>query len=765
MASGAVFQRGGVARGHALALAALALVALLAPSPARAQSPLRIAAVLSLSGPNETFGTPALEGIRLALEEANAARGAARIELDAIDDGSDIARGKEIAGRVGGSDAAVVIGPATTPMALAVGALYASSQLVCIGATTTGDSVTDSETFFRAVFSTSDGGEALADYLRYVLGNTRAVVIVKDDGYGRPFAEGFKRAAARDGITARYLSFTTPSEAEAAANAAADEIGRPGIVLGTLTDVVPMVTTLRRRAVEGPILGTNVVAGQFFAAAFANEPEERARPGYFTNGIYAATPLLFDSATAETLAFAARFRARFGHEASYITAQGFEAAQLAIAAVRAAAAQAKSVAEQRRLVRAYLASLDGPAHALPGLEAPLWFTPGRGRIQPLRIGQFHGTTFESAPGQLVPVAHPDASEIAGGTVIELRPGRYARRQQVVYTGLYLNELSRIDMVQSTFTADFYLWMRFARGADTGIAIPTAIDFPTMVRGTFDSRRLAAEGDLDDGTTYRLWQVRGDFKNDFDLHRYPADRQTLELRFFNARAASDRIVYVLDQRSFANVPVPDDEAEAEGARDAPTAEAAAPLKDKSFATAVAPAAFRNLTQWKPIRTQERRDSLVTASALGDPRLVGLERRRELSGFSLLVDVQRRVGTTLAKTLLPLGLMALIMFASLYFPAALVKEKVTVAITGALSGAVLLSSINSQLGNVGYVIALEYGFYAFFVLCLLCIVSVLVAERMRAAAQPGRAVAVEQSSRLLFLVGLVGTVAVAWVTIGW
>jgi hypothetical protein len=50
---------------------------------------------------------------------------------------------------------------------------------------------------------------------------------------------------------------------------------------------------------------------------------------------------------------------------------------------------------------------------------------------------------------------------------------------------------------------------------------------------------------------------------------------------------------------------------------------------------------------------------------------------------------------------LALMALIMLASLYFPHALVKEKITVAITAALSGAVLLASINSQLGNGGYV----------------------------------------------------------------
>jgi branched-chain amino acid transport system substrate-binding protein len=147
-------------------------------------------------------------------------------------------------------------------------------------------------------------------------------------------------------------------------------------------------------------------------------------------------------------------------------------------------------------------------------------------------------------------------------------------------------------------------------------------------------------------------------------------------------------------------------------------------------------------------------------LGDPRLVGLERMRELSGFSLSVDVHRRVVATLAKTLLPLGLMALIMFASLYFPPALVKEKVTVAITGALSGAVLLSSINSQLGSIGYIIAVEYGFYIFFGLCLLCIVSVLAAERFRAAGRQPAAVMVERSGRYLYLLALASTVIAAW-----
>ena len=69
----------------------------------------------------------------------------------------------------------------------------------------------------------------------------------------------------------------------------------------------------------------------------------------------------------------------------------------------------------------------------------------------------------SAPVQLVPVSHPDAAEIASKAVVEIGPGRFVRHQQVVYTGIFLNEISRMDIDQLTFTADFYVWMRFARG--------------------------------------------------------------------------------------------------------------------------------------------------------------------------------------------------------------------------------------------------------------------------------------------------------------
>lgn len=74
---------------------------------------------------------------------------------------------------------------------------------------------------------------------------------------------------------------------------------------------------------------------------------------------------------------------------------------------------------------------------------------------------------------------------------------------------------------------------------------------------------------------------------------------------------------------------------------------------------------------------------------------------------------------------------------------------------------MSSINSQLGNVGYVIAVEYGFYIFFTPCLLCIVAVLLAERLRVAGRQPAAIAVERTGRWLFVLGIAGTVLAGWI----
>jgi branched-chain amino acid transport system substrate-binding protein len=741
------------------------LVTLLAMPLAKAQtSAVRIPVIVSRTGPYYPVVSLVLDAVQLAVDEANATGETPRIELEPYDDRSSDDGAREAARRIAASDALVVVGPVHTTSALAAAPLLAEARIPSLLPIAHGGGGASNPTAFRLVFSAFEMGEALANRLRYVLGATRAVVIYQDTGYGWPIAEGFRSAAGRLGIVGTYYVLTTTAEPAEVARLAAAEPEHPAIVLAMLdTAAKPVLVALRRQGAKSLVLGTSAIAREEFADSFAQEPESRQDPGFFTDGLYAVSPLIVDSANAETLAFAARFRARFGSNLTWLEAQCYDSARLAIAAARAATRQAAApdVQTGRAAVLAYLRSLDSPTHAVASLTGPLWFTAERGRQQFARFGRFHGTLFESAPLQLVPVTDPTSAELASGAVVDLGLGRYARRQQVAYTGVFLNEIPRIDIGQSTFTADFYLWMRFARSADAGAADPADIDFPDLVKGDFDPKRTAEEADLGDGTIYRLWHVRGDFKNDFDLHYYPLDRQRLALRLFNARAASDRIVYVQDRRSIsADAGRVRSDA---GGRGSGAAAAAPAQDDQRRGGTIAPAAFHNLTQWQPLSFVQRRDVLVTESALGNPRLVGVEGIRELSGYRLDVELAHRTLPAITKTLLPLGIMGLIMLGALWFPHRMTTDKVTIVVTAALSGAVLLAAVNSQLGTVGYTIAVEYVFYIFFLFCLLAIIEVAAAERLRAAKRDVAAARIAHVTRGLFLVAMIGAAVAAMVAV--
>jgi branched-chain amino acid transport system substrate-binding protein len=750
----------------------LGLIAgLLAASSVLAQAPAaeEIAVSLPLTGDGaRSFGQGTLEGIQLAIEEANADGAAPRINLAIYDDQSRDNAVIDVAEKIIASRATLVLGPSYSTAALAQGPLYARAGIASLCPTATSDAITENATTFRMIFKNSQQGKALATYLVRVLGLRRADVIVVDNKYGQTLRAGFEDTARQLGIEPQWFAYKTTDEVEAIARRLGADTSERAIVFLTLDgDAAQILTVLRRQGLRGPFLGGDVLGDESFSGLFASLPEERRQPGYFADGVYGIAPIILDSANAETLAFIERFRARFGHDPLWMAVAGYDAALTAVAAMRATSSANSDIKARRAAAVRWLASLNSLDRALPGLLGPIWFDTEHGGHRAVRIGRFERGRLESAPLQIVSVPNPDRAEIKSGAVFEMEPGSWGRKQRVVYSGMFLNEIARMDIAQSTFTADLYVWMRFARVDGADASDPTEIEFPNLVRGGFDANRPVAKGELDDGTVYRLWKVRGDFKNDFDLRRYPADRQNLVIQFFNARAASDRLVYVQDRRSLGigAGPIPlatttANPAATAAPADQPPRMSPAARGIEAFGNAATPDTFRNLTQWEPLRVNQRRDNLVTASALGDPRLVGVERMRELSGFNLTVELRRRVLATLAKTLLPLALMSLIMYASLNFPPAFVKEKITVAITGALSGAVLLSSINSQLGNVGYVIAVEYGFYIFFTLCLLCIVAVLAAERLRVAGRQAGAVVIERAGRYLFVLGFVGTAAAAW-----
>jgi len=117
-----------------------------------------------------------------------------------------------------------------------------------------------------------------------------------------------------------------------------------------------------------------------------------------------------------------------------------------------------------------------------------------------------------------------------------------------------------------------------------------------------------------------------------------------------------------------------------------------------------------------------------STRGQPGAFHANYETQFSGFNVSIGIKRKTMVFLLKTLLPLLILVLAVYVTLYFPVSLTKERLTIAISAMLAAAVLLTAINAQLTDVGYTTAIEYGFYAFFALCLFCVMAGLMTERL-------------------------------------
>jgi hypothetical protein len=328
----------------------------------------------------------------------------------------------------------------------------------------------------------------------------------------------------------------------------------------------------------------------------------------------------------------------------------------------------------------------------------------------------------SDPLQLVAVDHPELVGLKQALArhdIVVIANKYYWLQRLVYTGVDIKRISRVDLRDGRFTVDFYLWMRFVGDPDA----PIGIEFPDAVSpGLFNAAKPIEAGE-EDGLTYRLYRVTGDFRADFDLHDYPFDEQTLLIRLVNAKAPRQQVAYVTDVFGLRSGP------------------AGGSPEDAS--------AFRDLQLWRVLGVNRFVDYFANRSTLGKPIFFDSDIRTEFAALDTAVVLRRDVLVFMIKTMMPLFLLVAVVFTTLFFPHSLSKERTTIPVTGILTSAVLMIAINGQLPPIGYTVAVEYVFYVFFALCLIAMIAGFLQERLRLAGNNRAAAMTDMTVRVVYV----------------
>ena len=271
--------------------------------------PIKIAIIGAMSGTNSVLGDWMTKGVTLAVEQKNAAGGVqgCQISLVIYDDEADTTKSTELAEKVASSDNVMAVW-ATTNSGTALADLPTFEQFK-IPQLTNGTNVTITQQGSAYVFRVNPAGPAYEDPpIDYLVkdGKTKFAIIGDDTAYGK--GEAIYQSAA---LARNLLPPTATEEFGADDTDFTEELTRifatqPEVLLLACSEVAGGLIAKQARE-----LGfTGIIAG----GSAMGSPKFIEIAGEAAEGVYFTTPYPGNDANAQTRAFAAAYKDRWGED-------------------------------------------------------------------------------------------------------------------------------------------------------------------------------------------------------------------------------------------------------------------------------------------------------------------------------------------------------------------------------------------------------------------------------------------------------------------
>jgi hypothetical protein len=244
-----------------------------------------------------------------------------------------------------------------------------------------------------------------------------------------------------------------------------------------------------------------------------------------------------------------------------------------------------------------------------------------------------------------------------------------------------------------------------------------------------------------GEKFAIFRINSTFVEPMNFQDYPWDRHVLTISIENLSLPQADLVYAPDQSNLRQ----------------PQAE-----RLRSGIDFTRP--FNRIPSWIVDRVLFAQESAVTRSTTLNPR-TGAPEYAQASTYQVQMSYGRDVHSFLTKNLLPLALLALVTYISLFFSPANAGTRIGFSITAILTTSVLLQSLAGNLPDVGYTVALEWGYYVYIGLSALLVLINITIERWYKAKRFAAVQQLDRFARIFYPSVLLGVIAAYAKHFGW
>jgi len=515
------------------------------------------------------------QGIRLYLDEINGKTeelNGKKIELLTYDDENECKadeKAKSEALRiVEDNKALAVIGHWYSSCSITGGAVYETYGIPAITPGSVNVKVTQgNEWYFRNIYNASASGQFLAHYVKKELQQNHVTIIHDGSGYGSYLAEMFEKATEKlDNLdVSNKWDFQESDDSKKkdmifkniVKKLKLDGESAGAILLATQAEEgIPLVKLIKDAGIQNPIISGSGFSGKTFKNGFKTFPREKANPGYYTNDIYVATPLIFDTANEKAQRFKEKYKAEHKEEPDWSAAYAYDTAMVLIKAIKEAkiTGTQESIKTDRASIRDVLASFINIHDAVEGTTGFNYFDENRDAQKPVAIGVYKNKKIVSALTQFQAMRNPnEISDLEAALKkdrVLIINEKYMYRTNVVYTGIKINEISDFDINTLTFSLDFHIWFRFA-----GDSNPQLIEFlnavePDKIQEQIQEQnqeqlKTHLENKKKEQITYRVYRIKSRFRADFLAENYIYKQHTLGIHFHHRELTRNNLIYVTD----------------------------------------------------------------------------------------------------------------------------------------------------------------------------------------------------------------------------
>lgn len=358
-----------------------------------------------------------------------------------------------------------VIGHNWSSCSISAGEIYKEKGVPAITPVSTNVEVTqDNEWYFRTIFDDNLQGRFLANYAQKILKHDTASIIYEEDRpYGDNLAKIFEQSANEIGLNINYKwGFQSKAEdVKTRIKEIVDELGLQKEAAGIIfiaahaVDGIEIVRLMKDMEISNAIIVPDAFGNKRFTDGFNDLPQEIENPGFYTNGIYVTTPMLFDTGNQMAQAFREEYKQKYQREPDCYGPFAYDAAKLIIDAIKNTGVKGvvSTIQEDRKKIKEYLAGLTKIEEAVKGLTGLNYFNAVGDCRKPISIGVFRNKNVISALGQLSPVQYmnliPNVDEAIEQKRIIQFDNNYMYNTNVVYTGIELKSIEAFDIDKNT----------------------------------------------------------------------------------------------------------------------------------------------------------------------------------------------------------------------------------------------------------------------------------------------------------------------------